>query len=143
MPASHRIAACSTCTCRRAGVRWQQQTQLHQHCVHTQKRMQFLCGVIDVTNMCCLSRTQHRKNLRCHSVSTTHAPVYCCWIHITFAVAILPLLLTCSMLNSTTSSLAGLVASNLHCVVSSTIAFTASGAPCKFRPAIKYKQVVA
>jgi hypothetical protein len=31
----------------------------------------------------------------------------------------------------------------LHCVVSSTIAFTASGAPCKFRPAIKYKQVVA
>jgi hypothetical protein len=27
------------------------------------------------------------------------------------------------------------VASNLHCVVSSTIAFTASGAPCAFIPA--------
>jgi hypothetical protein len=44
------------------------------------------------------------------------------------------------MLKSTTSSLAGLVASNLHCVVLSTMALTASAAPSDCTPASTQQQ---
>ena len=80
----------------------------------------------------CLSR---------HACLDTDVPcVVSCFHCLTLSTHLCQTHPTCRILNNTTSSLAGLVASNLHCVVSSTMAFTASGAPCAFRPASTHTQ---